>query len=124
MYLAATILVLAALFFGFLLLTALEARRGSRILSRQREALDEQVERVSTAVGHLDLPTLTTHVVRTGAERLLHDAVHVILYSVRLAERLLARAARHLRGRQAAAPHTGNPVKEALARFKQALTEE
>lgn len=99
----ALILVLSSivLFVGFLFLTRFEERRGMRYVPNTREALDAQVNTVSTQVLNTNLSEATAAFLRRLGHRLLHDVAHISLLAVRWVERTLTRAVRSLRAKRA-----------------------
>ncbi|MEA2701885.1 MAG: hypothetical protein QOE22_594 [Candidatus Parcubacteria bacterium] len=95
-----SILVAGALFLAFLLLTAYEARRGSRFFATFRYRLDSKVSRAQFLVEHIDWGALTAHLTRTSLNTVAHDAAHGTLIGVRAVERNLTRAVSVLRTRR------------------------
>ena len=92
-----TILIIALLFFGFLLMTMYEQSRGQRLLASLRYRLDRKVERALFVVEHVDWGAFTAHLTRTAFTTLAHDIAHGSLVAVRATERTLTRAVRSLR---------------------------
>lgn len=90
-----------ALLTGFLVLTLIERRRGLRVLGVWRNRLDARVARASFIVAHVDWSAFTKHLLRTSAERIVHDIAHTSLIAVRTLERVLTRTVRYLRERGA-----------------------
>ncbi len=88
------------LFGGFLLLTAFEARAGSRLLEPVRRTLDRHIARLGFIATHIDWSAFIKHVVGTFVERAAHDIAHASLLFVRFVERLLTRTVRSLRERR------------------------
>lgn len=122
------------LFFGFLGLTALESRRGARVLAPLRSTLDAKMARVENALQHVDFSAFLWHLARDVGSRIVHDVAHVILIIVRSLERGLTRIVRYLRstvhtaprveGRRSAFVETITYFKKTLRRSKKATTEE
>lgn len=114
---------------GFLVLTALERKRGARVFQSLRAKLDKQVGRVVFIITHVDWSAFIKHVVRTASERVAHDVVHGTLVAVRFLERLLTRAVRALRERQSGArtlPRESRqrlPIRETLQKFRKSLAQ-
>ncbi len=115
------------LFGGFLLLTALETRTGSRIGEPLRKKLDRQVARLTFIATHIDWSGFAKHVVRSTFERIVHDSAHATLIAVRFMERILTRTVRSMRERRAgiAATHTQSrqraSLRETLQGFRKTL---
>jgi len=97
-YLALFIVALV-LFLGFLSVTAIEKKRGSRFFSPQRATLDATASRVSDGLRHVDFSAFVWHLARDISSRIVHDVAHVSLIVVRWLERLLTRIVRYLRGK-------------------------
>ncbi len=99
----AAIVLFAALLAGFLFLTAVEKRRGSRVLAPLRARLD-----VYTADAALKARSLNGGVLRKRASvigaYLVHEVVHGVLVAVRALERLLTNTVRALRARHGVTP--------------------
>lgn len=119
------------LFFGFLLLTGVEKKRGTRFFSRSRAKLDAKVARVDEALRHVDFSAFVWHLAKDIVGRIVHDIAHVSLIVVRSLERLLTRIVRYMRGkvvaqtpttetRASAFVETVTYVKKTLRRSKQA----
>jgi hypothetical protein len=96
----------AALFAGFLALTAREARTGSRFLAEPRAKLDERLDTFMRAFGHVDMGAFVYHFLRDTSHKLAHDIAHVSLAGVQALEALLRRTVARLRARRL---ETGNP---------------
>ena len=94
------ILVTSLFLFGFLLLTLLEGRRGTRFFSRSRYRLDTKVSRTMFIVEHVDWGAFGAHLAKTTLEIVAHDLAHASLMAVRSIERFLTRAVRALRMRR------------------------
>lgn len=95
-----SILAASLLFFGFLSLTLVEARRGARLFARFRYRLDARVSRAQFLFEHIDWGAFTAHLTRTSIETLAHDMAHGTLLLVRSLERGLTRFVRALRMRR------------------------
>jgi len=93
----ALILVSLALFIGFLALTRVESRRGSRYFAGARSSFDSQIDRLSFIADHVDFAAFVRDGLRAASARIVHDIVHVTLIIVRFTERMLTRAVRALR---------------------------
>lgn len=93
----AFVCVALALFFGFLLVTRIEARRGNRFFAHLRNAFDRSMMRVAFISTHVDFKSFVREEGRRLGAHLAHDLAHVSLVVVRSVERLLTRAVRHLR---------------------------
>jgi hypothetical protein len=119
-----SILVASLLFFGFLLLTAYERRRGTRLFAAARYRLDLRVARVQFLIAHIDWGAFTAHLTRTSLETVAHDAAHGTLVGVRAVERFLTHAVRSLRTRRDGAlpPHQPPPsLTDPAGHVKQSL---
>jgi len=99
-----SILVASALFFGFLLLTAYESRRGVRFFPAFRYKLDARVARTQFLIEHIDWGAFTAHLTRTSLTTVAHDVAQGTLMIVRSAERNLTRAVSALRTRREGLP--------------------
>lgn len=95
-----SILIAGLLFFGFLLLTYYEARRGTRLFAGSRYKLDKKVGRMVFLLEHVDWGAFTAHVTKTSLNTLAHDIAHGTLIAVRTVERFLTRAVYSLRRRR------------------------
>jgi hypothetical protein len=105
------ILIVAALLLGFLLLTSFEAKKGKRVLSGAREALDRNAETAASYLVSTDARASLVHTIRTFLDHVVHDLVHAVLVAVRFIERTLTRITREIRGRRAkSAKDTETPV--------------
>jgi hypothetical protein len=87
-------------FLAFMALTLAEARTGVRILGRSRAQLDQQIERASFIVGHVNWSDFLSHLVQSIVARIAHDIAHWSLIVVRFIERQLTRIVRYLRDRR------------------------
>jgi len=85
---------------AFVLLIAVEDRRGIRFLAVRRDHFDARVARASFILQHVDWGAFFNDVARTGFERALHDVAHATLIAVRFVERVLTRTVRSLRMRR------------------------
>lgn len=88
------------LFVLFSVLTALEAKSGTRLFGAARTKFDARVERAAFVLQHVDWGAFVNDVARTGFERALHDIAHGTLMIVRFIERILTRTVRYLRARR------------------------
>ncbi len=88
------------LFGGFLLLTAVEKKRGLRVAGKIRNHLDARTSRTLFIVSHVDWSAFIKHLVVSVTERAAHDIAHAVLSVVRTLERLLTRAVKSLRERR------------------------
>jgi hypothetical protein len=95
------VLVSGMLFVGFLVLTKNEASRGARYFARERGTLDQEVERWTVLVSHIDIATFVRTGLRSLLARVIHDVAHASLIAVRFLEKLLTRAVQALRMRRA-----------------------
>ncbi|HEY0010615.1 MAG TPA: hypothetical protein VGB97_01720 [Candidatus Paceibacterota bacterium] len=95
-----SILLACLLFFGFLLLTLYESRRGTRFFAGYRYKLDMKIARAQFLIDHIDWGAFTAHVTRTSLQTVAHDITHGTLLFVRSVERFLTRAVRALRTRR------------------------
>lgn len=122
-YLVLFVLALV-LFFGFLGLTALEGRRGTRFFAPARATFDAKVARVEAALQHVDFSAFAWHLTKDVSGRVVHDVAHVTLIIVRSLERLLTRIVRYMRGKVApAVPVEGkrSAFVETISYFKKTL---
>ncbi|MBA3789520.1 hypothetical protein H0X32_04000 [Patescibacteria group bacterium] len=87
-------------FLGFLALTLVEVRTGTRILGGARSKLDIQVARATYVMNHVRWSEFLSHLVQSIAARIVHDVAHASLFIVRFAERQLTRVVRYLRTRR------------------------
>lgn len=99
-----SILAATALFFGFLLLTVYESRRGVRFFAAFRYKLDTRVARTQFLIEHIDWGAFTAHLTRTSLNTVAHDVAHGTLMIVRSAERNLTQAVSALRMRREGLP--------------------
>lgn len=124
-YLIAT-LVATLVCTGFLALTRFEMARGARYGQQSRTRLDEFVGRISFIVAHVDFVAWAKDEARTLGHRVSHAVAHLSLQGIRMLERLLTRAVRHLRTKESlrdAAPRaTERPFIGTLAEFKTELS--
>jgi hypothetical protein len=95
-----SVLVATLLFFGFLLLTLYEGRRGVRFFAGARYKLDMKITRTAFLIEHIDWGAFSAHVTRTSLNTIAHDIAHGTLILVRATERFLTRAVRALRTRR------------------------
>jgi len=86
-----------ALFAGFLGLTVVEARTGTRVLGGVRTRLDRTVGQASFIVKHVNWSDFLAHLVQSIGARIAHDIAHWSLIAVRFVERQLTRVVRYLR---------------------------
>ncbi|HEX8591405.1 MAG TPA: hypothetical protein VF696_01485 [Candidatus Paceibacterota bacterium] len=101
-----SILAASLILFGFLLLTLIEERRGSRFFAGARYKLDAKVSRAFFVIEHVDWGAFMSHVTRTTLRTVAHDVAHGTLLVVRAVERFLTRAVRALRmHREGILPH-------------------
>jgi hypothetical protein len=116
------------LFGGFLLLTAIETRTGSRLGEPLRKKLDRHIARLTFIATHIDWSAFIKHVARSTFDRVVHDSAHATLIAVRFMERVLTRTVRSMRERRAgiAATHTQSrqkaSLRETLQGFRKTLT--
>ena len=103
-----SVLIASALFFGFLLLTAYESRKGVRFFPAFRYKLDTRVARTQFLIEHIDWGAFTAHLTRTSLNTIAHDAAHGTLIIVRSAERNLTQAVSALRTRREGLPTPKN----------------
>lgn len=94
-----SILIASTLFFGFLILTVYESRRGVRFFPALRYRFDTRVARMQFLIEHIDWGAFTAHLTRTSLNTIAHDLAHGSLMIVRSAERNLTRAVIALRTR-------------------------
>jgi hypothetical protein len=92
-----SILLASLLFFGFLLLTYYESRRGVRFFATTRYRFDTKMARIGYLIEHVDWGAFTAHLTKTSLNTIAHDAAHGTLMVVRTAERLLTRIVSALR---------------------------
>jgi len=97
-----SILLASLLFFGFLLLTWYESRRGTRFFPSSRYRLDAKVARLAFLIDHVDWGAFTAHLTKTSLNTIAHDLAHGTLIAVRAVERFLTRAVYALRRRKEA----------------------
>ena len=113
------------LFVGFLSLTAVETRRGVRILLPLRESLDTFATRLLYIVTHIDLGTFTARVAKDTSSHIVHALAHSSLVGTRFIERTLTRAVRYLRTRHLpaspAVPKETSGFVRTIIYFKQTL---
>ena len=100
------------LFGGFLLLVALERKKGVRVAGGMRAALDKKVGRAAFIARHVDWGAFVRHLAGTALERVLHDVAHAVLQFVRASERVLTRAVRRLRERRGLAAEGAQDAEE------------
>lgn len=89
------IVVLAVLFFGFIALTAAEAKSGRRALRGVRARLDAHVASLKSV--HAELPHVARKSFVSALSVLAHEVAHSLLIGIRAIERALTRATRSLR---------------------------
>ena len=92
-----SILIASLIFFGFLLFTYYESRRGTRFFAASRYRLDKKVARMSFLLEHVDWGAFTAHVTKASLQTVAHDTAHASLIAVRAVERFLTRAVSALR---------------------------
>lgn len=92
-----SILIATLVFFGFLLLTYYESRRGVRFFATARYRLDKRAARAQFLFEHVDWGAFTAHLTKTSLNTVAHDIAHVTLIAVRAVERFLTRAVSALR---------------------------
>jgi len=85
---------------AFILLIAVEDRRGVRFFAASRDRFDARIARTAFILRHVDWGAFFNDVARAGFERLLHDVAHGTLIVVRFIERILTRTVRSLRMRR------------------------
>jgi beta-lactamase regulating signal transducer with metallopeptidase domain len=88
------------LFFGFVGLTALEKKRGTRLLSSSREKLDRVATRTAHTLASVDPLDLLVRGARVVFAHVIHDIANVLWAVARMLERTLAGVVyrlRHLR---------------------------
>jgi hypothetical protein len=97
----ASILVSIALFIGFLGLTIVEARKGTRVvLASSRTKLDHHVARASFVLKNVNWTSFFFQAFLSFAERIVHDVAQWSLVVVRFIERELTGVVRSLRYRR------------------------
>lgn len=109
---------------GFLTLTWYETKRRMRFLAPLRARLDQNVERLTFILAHIDFSAFLRDEIRGFARRIAHDGAHLSLQAVRAAERFLTSLVRHFRTRQAmnAAPReNAREFVKTLSDFKNGL---
>ncbi|MBP9816495.1 MAG: hypothetical protein KBD05_00460 [Candidatus Pacebacteria bacterium] len=87
------------LFVGFLGVTAVEGKRGTRFFAPARATFDAKVSRVAVALQHVDFSAFLWHLTKDVSGRVVHDVAHISLIIVRYLERLLTRLVRYMRGK-------------------------
>lgn len=92
-----TLAVALAVLIGFLVLTAIEARRGARVMGSFRTSLDKRVEHVAFLMTNVDFGSFLKSEARKFGEQLIHGIVHEALRLVRFVERMLTRIVKQLR---------------------------
>ncbi len=111
---------------GFLALTRFEAARGVRYAADRRAHLDRFVERMGFIIAHVDFAAWAKEETRMLGHRISHAVAHLSLQGIRMLERLLTRAVKHLRAKESlrdAAPRTTErPFIGTLAEFKTELS--
>jgi hypothetical protein len=89
-----------ALFAGFLGLTVVEARAGTRVLGGTRVKLDRTVGHLLFIIKNVNWSDFLAHLVQSIAARIAHDIAHWSLIAVRFIERQLTGVVRYLRDRR------------------------
>jgi len=122
------ILITVLLFAGFMALTSIERRRGTRYFEGERADLDRTVRRAAFVFEHVDFGSFLRHLVVSTLETLAHEIAHLTLLAVRFLERSLTRAVKNLRGRRAvpseAASVPASAFVTTIATFKHRLRTE
>ncbi|MFZ2500605.1 MAG: hypothetical protein WAW90_01295 [Minisyncoccia bacterium] len=91
------VLISLTLLVGFVLLTQYEDHRSQRFFAAERALLDTNIERAKFIVKHVDFAAFARDEIHHAVSRVGHVIAHISLQVVRIAERLLTRAVRHLR---------------------------
>jgi len=94
------------------------------VFEKTRTRLDQHVARIEFILTHVDLAAFARDEIRRVVGRLGHDAVHLSLQAVRMAERLLTRLVRHLRTRHEVVitpRESARPFVKTLSDFKDRL---
>lgn len=89
------IIVLAVLFFGFIALTAAEAKSGRRMFRGMRARLDARVASLKEV--HAEFPHTARRTVVGAISIIAHEIAHGMLIGIRAIERFLTRTTRKLR---------------------------
>lgn len=97
MALAIAIAVVALLLAGFLFLTALEGRRGARVMPGARAALDAAALRAAATLSSGRILTSAAHAASIASRHAVHEVVHIVLIVIRAIERTLTRIVRAIR---------------------------
>ncbi len=111
MALLASILVVASLLGGFLFLTAVEKKRGTRVLQATRARLDVYVGDAVHAFRKLHAGEFTKRLKVVGAY-IVHEFAHAVLIGVRALERTLTQTVRTLRTRHGVSPEAPHHAPE------------
>lgn len=102
MGIAIAIAVVALLLAGFLVLTTVEAKRGTRLAPSVREKLDGVAAEAVASLGKGRILTRATQSVSAATRHAAHEVAHVVLAGIRAAERALTRVVRYMRESNAA----------------------
>ena len=97
MILTIAIAIVAVLLGGFILLTAFEKKKGTRILVPLRARLDVYAINVVRTMRNIDMNALAYTKLRALAIHIGHEIAHGVLITIRALERLLTRTVRTLR---------------------------
>jgi len=95
------ILAMLVLLAGFFALSDYETQRGVRVFARGRARLDENIERISFILTHIDFGSFLREEMRHIMHRIAHDIAHFSLQAVRATERFLTHLVRYLRTKHA-----------------------
>ena len=118
----ASVLLLAA----FLVLTAYESRRGTRLFEVERAKFDRLIGQFWFLLTHVDFAAFLKEETQRWSTRFGHYVAHLALQSVRAVERLLTRAVKALRAheymRDSGPRVSERPFIETLSNFKEHLS--
>jgi hypothetical protein len=113
------------LFLGFLMLTIVETRMGTRVLVTPRRALDIKIGHAMFILDNVNWGAFFAHFTQSIFARIVHDVAHISLLVVRFAERQLTRVVRYLRDSRpnllAPRPSRSSPVTQTLDYVKKSL---
>lgn len=104
----------------FTLVTMRERASGVRILGSIRSALDAKMERAGSALKHVHVGLVLSHVFFTYMRELVHEVVHIGLATLKVLERALMRTREGVQ-KSALSPKSQTARShflEALARFR------
>ena len=119
MVLAIAFLASVALLVGFLLLTAREARTGSRAFPALRSSLDAKVGTFIHAFDRVDVSATAVGFVRTLIKRVVHDIAHVSLAFVEALQAALRSFIERMKAREQAG--TPRPFVTYVSKVKRVL---